>query len=415
MVVRACGGIAAAGAALMALAVCTREEAPLAVVDPEDCRVLRGIPEIGRATPPGVASGSGQPLVADTVAQGLEAPWALAFLPNGDLLLTERAGRLRRVRAGTLDPRPLAVLSVVARDEAGLLGLAVAPSPSHAADTEPVDPVTLFVYYTRADGARLVNRIERWRLEGDTARPESVLLDHIPGGRFNNGGRLRVGPDGHLYAGTGDAGRARLAQDPAILAGKILRITTDGVIPDDNPFPGSPVFVLGVRNPQGFDWTEDGRLVVADQGPTGELGRRGFDELSVAWAGDNLGWPLVSGCAGRTGVVTPTVTWSPAAPPGGAIVLRGEIWGPLRGQILVTHLGGPHLQRLALRGDVPPRLADHEVLVVSGAARLRDAVEGPDGHLYLTTNDCDGRGPCPPPGDRVVRVRAPGADGLPLD
>jgi glucose/arabinose dehydrogenase len=220
-----------------------------------------------------------------------------------------------------------------------------------------------------------------------------VLIDGIPAARFHDGGRLRFGPDGMLYVGTGDAREPSRSQDPRSTAGKILRVTADGEIPNDNPIAGSAAYVMGVRNTQGFDWSEAGTLFVTDHGPSGELGRRGHDEVNVVTAaGANLGWPRLFGCDGGQGMVRPALTWLGAVPPGGAIVYGGSAIPEWQGDLIVATLGSQHLHRV--RFDAGGRLAGHEVYFQGapprGLGRLREVAEGPDGALYVTTSNCDG-------------------------
>ncbi len=333
------------------------------------------------------------------VAEGLEVPWGLAFLPGGDILVTERPGRLRLIAKGRLVDAPVATPKVSARAESGLLGLALHPRFA--------DNRQLYLYYTLDKGRRTVNRVERYRLsdDGRRATPDRVIVDDIPSARFHDGGRLRFGPDGRLYAGTGDATEPDLSQDVDSLAGKILRVNDDGSIPEDNPWPGKAAYVMGVRNVQGFDWLPDGRLLVADHGPSGERGRSGHDEVSVARGGDNLGWPTIYGCEERGGLVTPLITFARALPPGGAAIVRGE--GPWRGDLVVGVLGARQLRRFVV-GGTPVRVHKHEAYFKGdppqGLGRLRDVVSAPDGKLYVTTSNCDGRGTCGPERDRILRL-----------
>jgi glucose/arabinose dehydrogenase len=291
-------------------------------------------------------------------------------------------------------------MTVAGGGEGGLLG--VAADPDFARNRR------FYLYATVDEGGRPVNRVTRWVLAADarSAREDKVLLAGIAGERYHDGGRIRFGPDGHLYVGTGDAGEPSRSQDPKSLNGKILRITTDGAAAPGNPIPGSPVFVLGLRNVEAFDWREDGSLVVADHGPSGELGRRGHDEVSVARPGANLGWPEIYGCEARGGMASPILTFETAMPPGGGTVYRGDAVPAWKGSFLVGTLGSRHLHRVVLGKD--GALASHEVYLQgdppAGLGRVRDVVQGPDGALWVTTSNCDGRGTCPPEKDVIVRI-----------
>jgi len=330
------------------------------------------------------------------VARGLEVPWGLAWLPDGGILVTERPGRVRLISAdGRLSPTPVATLPLDPKGEGGLLGIAVAPDFATSR--------RFFLYVTTDEGGRSRNRVERWIWpEGGEARLDRVILDDIPSARFHDGGRLRFGPDGLLYVGTGDAGQPSASRDPKTPAGKLLRITADGAPAPGNPTEGSPTYLKGLRNLQAFDWLGQGRLVVADHGPSGELGRRAHDEVSIARAGDDLGWPAQDACTSAAGTVTPVLAFEKAAPPGGLARYTGSAIPAWRDSVLVAMLGSRNLVRLELDGD--GGLVRHEVYLQDAHGRLREAVMGPDGHLYLTTSNCDGRGDCGADKDVILRV-----------
>lgn len=340
---------------------------------------------------------------AETVASGLDVPWSVAFLPDGDLLVTERPGRVRRIHDGELLSAPL--LSVPASNaggESGLLGLAVDPAFKSSR--------IIFLYRTLTENGTSTNRVERWKLSEDLASAEldKVMLAGIPAAMFHDGGRLRFGPDGMLYVGTGDARTPDSAQDTASLSGKILRLTVDGMVADGNPIVGNPAWVWGLRNTQGFDWLDERTMVVTDHGPSGDLGRSGQDELNVARAGMNFGWPMVSGCDEQADAVPPLMTFTKASPPGGTAVSHGDLIPEWKGSVLVGTLGSKHLHRYVLSAD-KTKVESHETYFLGepsegGLGRLRDVVIGPDGAPYVTTSNCDGRGECPVEKDRIVRI-----------
>lgn len=338
------------------------------------------------------------PIRAEAVVSGLEVPWGMAFLPNGDLLVTERAGRVRLVQGGTLRSQPIATIATANEGEGGLLGIAVHP--------EVASNGFFYVYYTANQEGRRTNRVERWRLaeDGLSATRDRTLLDGIPVAQYHNGGRIRFGPDGLLYIGTGDARNPETSQDVNSLAGKILRLTPDGEVPADNPFPGSPVYILGIRNTQGFDWIDNSTLWITDHGPSGELGRRGHDKAAVAQAGDNLGWPTLDRCESGEGLVTPSMVWRQALPPGGSVIYTGDAIPEWRNSLIIATLRSQHLQRVAFDPQSPEQVQRHEVYLEGQYGRLRDAVMGPDGELYVTTSNCDGRGSCPPEQDKILRI-----------
>ena len=342
-----------------------------------------------------------QDVGVEVVVTDLATIWAIDFAPDGRIFLTERGGRIRTVRDGTLDPEPWMSLEVVEQSESGLLGLAL--DPDFAANGY----VYVAYTYATADGG-LQNRLVRLREDPATGRGafDRVLLDDARGARVHDGGRVRFGPDGKLYWTMGDAGNQPLAQDLASWNGKILRLNADGSIPDDNPFPGSPVYSYGHRNPQGLAWqpgTE--RLYALEHGPSGQ--QSCCDEVNLIQPGMNYGWPGVFGDRTEAGTVAPVLhsgasrdtTWAP----GGAAFVTG---GPWAGSLVFVGLRGESLYRVTLDPDDPMRAAGVERLFRGQYGRLRDVVEGPDGALYVATSNRDGRGNPRQGDDRLLRVVA---------
>lgn len=339
------------------------------------------------------------PFDVEVVAEGLEVPWGIAWLPGGDALVTERPGRVRLLKAGVLQPTPVATVRTTRTNEGGLLGIAA--HPDFAAHRQ------FYVYVTTDAGGREENRVERWTLSEDhtTATFDRVIFGGIASATNHDGGRLRFGPDGMLYAGTGDARDPDRSQDVNDPAGKLLRLTPEGQVPSDNPFPGSPAFLTGIRNLQGWDWKDASTLYITDHGPSGDTMRRGHDEVNLARRGNNLGWPGIYACETREGQVTPSLTFEDALPPGGAALYTGTAIAEWKGSLLIGTLGSRHLHRVEFAQDNPARVARHEVYLRNTHGRLREVSMGPDGHLYVTTSNCDGRGDCGPRKDLILRLK----------
>jgi glucose/arabinose dehydrogenase len=349
----------------------------------------------GGAPPPRPALAA-QALRAETVVDGLVAPWALAWAPDGRLFFTERPGRVRVVENGTLRPEPVAVLPASrSTSEGGLLGLALAPDFAASG--------AFYVYYTYDTASGPRNRVSLLRLGGDgQASEEAVILDGIPGAAIHDGGRIAFGPDGKLYVGTGDATRRAAAQDPSTLNGKILRLNPDGSVPDDNPFPGLLTYSFGHRNVQGLAWRPGtGQLYAAEHGPTGENGWCCHDEINLIVPGGNYGWPQVIGIAGDRRYLDPVVESGAGGwPPGGlAFAPSGNLW--------LASLAGGQLWRFVLTDD-GAAVADRQQLIAGEYGRLRALALGPDGALYVATSNRDGRGRPGPGDDRILRLTLDG-------
>ena len=310
----------------------------------------------------------------ETVAGSLSIPWAMQFAPDGRLFVTERAGRVRIVNIGTAASQlALTLADVFAQGEAGGLGIALDPSF--------VQNRFVYVYYTAAlASGGGVNRIVRFREVNGMLGERAVLVDNIPAAQIHDGGRLRFGPDGLLYASNGDAANMNLPQDLASLAGKIIRINPDGTSPRDNPF-GGLIYSYGHRNPQGFDWHPvTGDMWASEHGPTGN------DEINVIRPGVNYGWPRIEGGAAMAGMETPIMFFTPAIAPSGASFYRGSRFPAFVNNFFVATLRGEHIRRFRIDPTSPGRIAADERLLDGVFGRIRDVVSGPDGYLYFLTN-----------------------------
>jgi len=330
----------------------------------------------------------------EIVAENLKVPWSIAFSPDGRIFFTERGGDLRVIIDGNLNPNPVTNLNV-GGGEGGLLGVALDPNfeENHY----------LYLYYSYTDFLSTFNKVVRFTEDNNQLTEETVLIDKIPGAAIHDGGRLKFGPDGKLYITTGDAANMGLAQDLDSLAGKILRINSDGTIPEDNPFD-SPIFSYGHRNPQGLDWhPESGILVVSEHGPSGE---RGFahDEVNVIVSGKNYGWPDVIGDETGPEFTNPIIhtgsdTWAPS----GASFYDSQNIADWYGKYFVATLRGNHVRVLDF--DLENNQVISSQAIFSGEfGRLRATSMGPDGNLYLLTSNQDGRGSPVSNDDRILRV-----------
>lgn len=319
---------------------------------------------------------SAQPEVIGTVARGLEAPWGIAFLPDGTALVTER-DTARVFRVGEGDVQQVGSVDQAApTSEGGLLGLAVSP-------TFEEDSRVFFYVSTDSD-----NRVLRTTFEGGRLGEMESILTDIPVNTFHDGGQLLFGPDEQLYVSTGDAGEPELAQDRESLAGKILRITQDGDAAPGNP-QGSPVWSWGHRNVQGLAFDDADRLWAT------EFGDSALDEVNLIERGGNYGWPRFEGRGGEPDFIDPQVQWSTdQASPSGLAFTDGRLW--------MAALRGERLWRM----DVTDRGADSERDFFEGEyGRLRLVAAAPDGNLWVATSNRDGRGDAADQDDRILLVR----------
>lgn len=309
----------------------------------------------------------------ETIASNLEAPWSIAFYGDTPLISERDTTRILELDAHG-NTRVVAKIDQAAPGgEGGLLGIAVHEG-------------YLYTYFTAEES----NRIERFEITGEPGSlglgSDETLVEGIPAGTIHNGGRLAFGPDGMLYATTGDAGSSQNAQDLDSLGGKILRMTPTGEVPPDNPFEGSLVYSYGHRNVQGIAWGPDGTMYAS------EFGQSTWDELNVIEAGGNYGWPVVEGKAGGEGFIDPVQQWKPAeASPSGIEVAHGNIY--------IANLRGERLRVVPLTD-----LSTSTTRYVEEFGRLRAATLTPSGDLWILTNNTDGRGDPGPQDDRIIAV-----------
>ncbi|MFA9262236.1 MAG: PQQ-dependent sugar dehydrogenase [Undibacterium sp.] len=340
-------------------------------------------------------------LKIEAVASGLDTPWDIVFTSPERILVSERPGQIRVIENGTLRETPLYVFNeVLENGEDGLMSLAL----------DPEYPQNHFVYAAVAyaeNGDRLTLKVIRFIDTGELLMDPFIVIDQIPAAKFHAGCRIAFGPDGKLYITTGDATNKELAQEMNSLAGKVLRINKDGTIPTDNPFAGSAVWSYGHRNSQGLAWNPDtGLLYETEHGPSVFDGPAGGDEVNVIERGMNYGWPIVSHEKNQEGMISPLVTFTPAEAPGSLMIYSGRVFPEWRGNLFFGALKGEGLMRIRLDPNDPKKVAAYGKLREVSLGRIRAVVEGPDGNIYFTTSNRDGRGKPAPLDDRIFRIRA---------
>ncbi len=334
----------------------------------------------------------------EKVAGGLEVPWSIVWAPDGRLIFTERPGRVRVMEKGTLNPKPLFVVPDVEESgESGLMSVALHPqfNSNHF----------IYLSYAYSTGGVKV-RVVRYREAPEGFVDRKVIIEDLPAAQFHAGCRIRFGPDGKLYVTTGDATQRALAQKLDSLAGKTLRLNDDGTVPQDNPFVGQQntrpeIWSLGHRNAQGMDWQPGSNLMFqTEHGPSGFDGPGGGDEVNIVEKGKNYGWPVIHHTQSRAGMESPLLEYTPACAPASGAFYRGSVLANFKGNFFFGCLRGERLQRVILDGR---QVVSQEELA-KDYGRIRDVAEGPDGYLYFSTSNRDGRGRPTQDDDRIMRI-----------
>ena len=338
----------------------------------------------------------------EIVAQELNIPWSIEFSPEGVLYFTERTGTLNKLENDLKTPLLNLKVSAKKNNESGLLGLAFSPnySQNHF----------LYLYYTYSEDRATKNRVSRFRETENNIIEEKIIIDNIPGARVHNGGRIKFGPDNHLYITAGEIWERERAQNLKDLGGKILRITEEGEIPKDNPWKDSPIYSYGNRNPQGLAWHPiTGALFSSEHGPSGEQsGWRANDEINIIMPGGNYGWPRVYGSGSDPEFIDPLIftgddTWAPS----GICFYTGDKISEWKNCLLVANLRGNHLKVVHLKTPQYISVEKIETYYHNVLGRLRDVQVGPDGNLYLCTSNTDGRGQPNHYDDLILRIVDP--------
>jgi len=310
----------------------------------------------------------------------LEIPWEVEFLPNNDLLVTLRKGDLLLYRGKELQKK-YTISEVNVEGEGGLLGIAIHPQFE--------ENNFIYLYFTTRNQDKFINKVVRYKLLNTSLEKDKEILTDIRGNVYHNAGKIAFGPDGFLYITAGDALDEPSAQDRLVLAGKILRVDSEGNIPKENPF-NNQVYSYGHRNPQGLTWDSDGNLWSTEHGQSGI--KSGQDELNKITIGGNYGWPIIRGSQEFQGYNSPIiqsgdrVTWAP----GDAEYFAGNIF--------FTGLRGAGVYRYNIQQKTIVKYLDNEF------GRLRAITLGPDGYFYITTSNKDGRGTPREDDDKILRI-----------
>ena len=335
----------------------------------------------------------------ETVIANLEVPWSIVWAPDGRMFFTERIGRVRIYENGKLRPAPLfTVPDVEQTGESGLMSIALHPqfASNHL----------LYLSYAYKGQDQNV-RVVRYRETENGLTDRLVIIENIPAAQYHAGCRLRFGPDNKLYITTGDATKRELAQRLDSIAGKILRLNDDGTVPADNPFVGQQnarpeIWSYGHRNSQGIDWQPGTDLLFeTEHGPSGFDGPGGGDEVNIVEKGKNYGWPVIHHTQTHPGMESPLLEYTPACAPASGMFYRGAQFSQFRGNFFFGCLKGVRIIRVILDGRSVVR---QENLLEGKYGRIRDVAEGPDGYLYFSTSNTDGRGSPAADDDRIIRL-----------
>lgn len=335
----------------------------------------------------------------ETVASGLEVPWGFAFLPNKDLLFTERPGRVRIIENGKLRAEPVFMVpDVEPSSESGLMDISL--HPNFAANN-----YVYLAYAYNKDGKR--DKVVRYKYAGNKFTEPKVIIEDMPAAPNHAGMRARFGPDGKLYITVGDATDRRIAQQMNNLGGKTLRLNDDGSVPQDNPFIGQQgtrpeIWSVGHRNAQGLAWQPgSGLMFQTEHGPSGFDGPGGGDEVNIVERGKNYGWPEIHHKETGEGMIAPLLEYTPACAPASGAFYNGSVFPQFKGNFFLGCLRGTRIIRVVLNGR---NVTSQEDLLKGSYGRIREMAEGPDGFIYFSTSNRDGRGSPAKDDDRIMRL-----------
>lgn len=361
--------------------------------------------EVEAAETLGATSQEAKNFRIETVAANLEVPWSIQFAPDGRIFFTERPGRLRVIENGKLRAQPLATIAdVEVSGESGLMGMALHP--------DFAENHWLYLAYAYDDRNDKMVRVARYRETGDGLTDARTIIEKLPAAQFHAGTRLRFGPDKKLYITTGDATNQSQAQQLTSLGGKTLRLNDDGSIPNDNPFVNDSkarpeIWSYGHRNAQGMDFhPETGAMFQTEHGPSLIDGvslfkRSGGDEVNLVERGKNYGWAKISHDMRRDAMETALIQFSPAIAPASGMFYRGSLFPNFKNNFLFGALRAQTIVRIVFDGA---KVVSQERLLDKSYGRIREVAEAPDGSIYFSTSNRDGRGEPAAEDDRILRI-----------
>ena len=361
----------------------------------------------GAADLPKVPASKNVPqMLVETVLTNVEVVWSIVFAPDGRMFFTERPGRVRVYENNKLRAAPFfTVPDIELSGESGLMGMTLHPNFAE----------NHFVYlaYAYQDASKNQTvRVARYRETGETLVEPKTIIEGIPAAQYHSGTRLKFGADGKLYITTGDATKQSRAQQLNSINGKTLRLNDGGTIPADNPFINDKnarpeIWTYGHRNAQGMDFQpETGLMFQTEHGPSIIDGvslfkRTGGDEVNIVEKGKNYGWAKISHEMTKSGMETPIIEYSPAIAPASGMFYRGDLFPELKNNFLFGALKSETIMRLVLDGR---RVISQDKLLGKEYGRIREIAEAPDGSIYFSTSNRDGRGDPNREDDRILRI-----------
>ncbi len=334
----------------------------------------------------------------ETVAENLYVPWSMVFTSPHRMLVSERNGSIRIIENDTLIEKPLTHFDEVATGgEEGLMGLAL--DPNYANNK------SVFACLAYRSGDELRDKVVSFQDNGNSITSLKTVIDAIPSAVNHAGCRLLFLPDSTLLITTGDATNKKLPQDLNSLGGKILRINRDGSIPNDNPFPNSPIWSYGHRNPQGLAYDSINNILwETEHGPSVIDGPAGGDEINIISKGNNYGWPLIHHKQKQDGLISPLLEFTPAVAPGGMLFYNGALFPQFTGKLLFAALRGEAIFVLTLDPNNPQRITAFDKIPDIKKGRIRDIVQAPNGSIYFVSSNRDGRGKLQTNDDKIYRL-----------
>jgi glucose/arabinose dehydrogenase len=334
----------------------------------------------------------------ETFVERLNVPWSIVFTNPDRILVNERIGNVRVIENGNLRDAPILILNRVrSTSEEGLMGLAI--------DPDYINNKFIYLSYAYEKDGELVVKIERYTDDNNSFSNPVTIIDNLPAAANHAGCRIRFGPDKKLYITVGDATDREYAQNMKMLHGKLLRINPDGSVPSDNPFPNSPIWSLGHRNSQGIDWYPGTDIMYSSEhGPSGFDGPGGGDEVNIIVRGGNYGWPEVHHRDNKEGMISPVLEFTPAEAPASGMFYKSDVIPEFKNNFFFGCLRGRGIIRVIVDPNDPSKVLSYEKMPEIDFGRIREITEGPDGYIYFSTSNKDGRGNPKSGDDKIYRI-----------